>query len=174
MARRKQRKKRARKPRPATDPAATGTGPGTGTGKDARTDIGKGKDAKAARPGRADGPPPPVWGSFPLSQLVVLGGLILLVIGIFTSSPARVLIGLGMGSLGGLEQAAREHFSGYRSHTTLLAGIGFAVAIGITGYWLRWVIWVCLLAGIAAFAVAAWLLRRRFITASGGHTYKLR
>lgn len=160
MARRKQRKKRDRKPKPATDPAIP---PESAAGP-----------AGTARAGRDQGPPPPVWGDFPLSQLVVLGGLILLAIGVFTSNPTRVLIGLGLGSLGGLELAVREHFSGYRSHTTLLAGIGFAIMIGITGYWLRWAVWLCLLAAVAVFAIAAWLFRRRFIKASGGHAFKLR
>lgn len=107
-------------------------------------------------------------------QLVVLAGLIVMVIGMFTANPVRVVIGLGLGSLGGLELAAREHLSGYRSHTTLLAGVGFAVTIGVTGYGLRWAVWVCLLAAVAVFAVLAWLLRRRFITASGGFAVKLR
>lgn len=160
MARRKQRKKRDRRPKPATDPAVPSAGEET--------------PAKPARTEPTDGPPPPIWGSFPLSQLVVLGGLILLAVGVFTSNPTRVLIGLGLGSLGGLELAVREHFSGYRSHTTLLAGIGFAITIGVTGYWFRWVVWACLLAALAVFAISAWLFRHRFIKASGGRAYKLR
>lgn len=160
MARRKQRKKRDRRPKPATDPAVPAAE--------------KAAPARSARSERSEGPPPPIWGDFPLSQLVVLGGLILLAVGVFTSNPTRVLIGLGLGSLGGLELAVREHFSGYRSHTTLLAGIGFAITIGVTGYWFRWVVWLCLLAAVAVFAIAAWLCRRQFIKASGGHAYKLR
>ncbi|MCO5315307.1 MAG: hypothetical protein M9938_03970 [Solirubrobacterales bacterium] len=107
-------------------------------------------------------------------QLVVLAGLILMVVGLFTSNPVRVLIGLGLGSLGGLELAVREHFSGYRSHTTLLAGVGFAVTIGVTGYGMRLAAWICLLAGLAVFGAVAWLLRRRFMTASGGLGFRLR
>jgi len=122
----------------------------------------------------AEGPPPPFWGEFPLVPLVVLAGIIVMVIGMFTANPVRVVIGLALGSLGGLELAIREHFSGYRSHTALLAGIGFAVTIGVTGYWFQWVVWVCLLAGAAVFAALAWLLRRRFVAASGGYAFKLR
>lgn len=121
-----------------------------------------------------DGPPPPVWGSFPLVQLVVLGGLILMLVGLFTANPTRVLIGLGLGSLGGLELAVREHLSGFRSHTVLLAGVGFAVTIGVTGYGFRFAVWICLLAAAAVFAALAWLLRHRFRAASGGLAYKLR
>jgi hypothetical protein len=34
-----------------------------------------------------------------------------------------VVVGLALASIGGLELAIREHFSGFRSHSTLLAGL---------------------------------------------------
>jgi len=43
--------------------------------------------------------------------------------------------GLGkglLGSLAGLELSIREHFAGYRSHTTLLAGVAAFVAVVVT------------------------------------------
>lgn len=106
--------------------------------------------------------------------LVVLAGLIVMVVGLVTSNPVRVVIGLALGALAGLELAVREHFSGYRSHSTLLAGNGFAVAIGVTGYGLRWPVGLCMLAGIVVFTALLILLRRRFFTASGGYAVKLR
>ena len=33
-----------------------------------------------------------------------------------------LVFGMALGSLGGLDTALREHFAGYRSHTTLIAG----------------------------------------------------
>ena len=82
-----------------------------------------------------DGRPPAPWGNFPLTQLAVLAGLILIGIGLFTGDPALLLGGLLLGSLGGLELSLREHFAGFRSHTTLLAGVG-AVAVAL----LTWLI----------------------------------
>src|SRR5436309_8069626 len=69
--------------------------------------------------------PPAPWGSFPLTELVVLLALIFGVIGFirFGTHSGKVMVAAAMclGSLGGLEVSIREHFGGYRSHTTLLA-----------------------------------------------------
>ena len=84
---------------------------------------------------RTDGPPPAPWGSFPLSELVVVVAIVLLVAGFFVAPPrGAVMIGAGLvlGSLAGLELAVREHFAGYRSHTLLLAGaVGVAVVAAL-------------------------------------------
>ena len=76
------------------------------------------------RPRREDAPPAP-WGKFPLVELCVLLALVLGVLG-FVQGGRRgfVLLGCAMalGSLAGLELSIREHFAGYRSHTTVLAG----------------------------------------------------
>jgi hypothetical protein len=82
-------------------------------------------ERRTARDERPQGP----WGSFPLTELTILVGLVLLVLG-FVRSDAQgtVLIGVGISiaGLGGLELAVREHFAGYRSHSALLA---FACAV---------------------------------------------
>ncbi len=66
-------------------------------------------------------------------------GLVMLVVGVVTgldSARGQLLFafGLGLGSLGGLELAVREHFSGYRSHSALLAGVPAAVTLGVLFY----------------------------------------
>src|SRR6476619_5194282 len=74
---------------------------------------------------REDAPQPP-WAPFPLNELCILLAVVLLVLGFFTSLDQRgVLIGAGIAlvSLSAGELALREHFAGYRSHTSLLAGI---------------------------------------------------
>src|SRR3712207_3872802 len=84
-----------------------------------------GRRAGASPKRGADEPPPAPWGSFPLSELVVLVALILLVAGFVTEPPrGAIMIGAGLvlGSLAGLELSLREHLAGYRSHTLLLAG----------------------------------------------------
>ena len=78
-----------------------------------------------ARRRRGERPRAP-WGSFPLVELSILAGLILVVVG-FASDPGEprttlLFGGLALISVASLELAIREHFAGYRSHTALLAG----------------------------------------------------
>ena len=76
---------------------------------------------------RRDGPPAP-WGSFPLAELTVLAGIVMLAVGIVGDSRAALGVGLVLGALGGLEVSVREHIAGYRSHTTLLAATLFVLS----------------------------------------------
>src|SRR3954462_11745073 len=82
---------------------------------------------------RADERPKPPWHPVPLVELSVLAGLVLLVVGVVhhDSSRGRIMMvfGLALASLGGLDTALREHFNGYRSHSTLLAGVPAVVAV---------------------------------------------
>lgn len=67
------------------------------------------------------------WHPFPLVELCVLAGIVLLVLGLldFQSDRGKAMLVTGMllGSLGGLDTALREHFSGYRSHAMLIAAL---------------------------------------------------
>jgi hypothetical protein len=115
-------------------------------------------------PPRPERPKAP-WHPFPLVELCVLAGIVLLVVGLVNADTPRgratLLVGLALGSLGGLDTAAREHFAGYKSHTTVLAGVP-AVALAAVLYFLR-VPWpVVVLAALAAFAIAFRLLWRAF------------
>ena len=109
-----------------------------------------------------------------MTQLAVLAGLILIGIGLFTGDPALLLGGLLLGSLGGLELSLREHFAGFRSHTTLLAGVG-AVAVALLTWFGAGLPFAASLGlAAAAFAGLFYLLRRAFIRASGGLSYRIR
>ena len=88
-------------------------------------------------------------------ELAVLAGLILIVVGAITTNPTQLGIGLALGSLGGLELSIREHFAGYRSHTTLLAGVVFVLATGLTFFFAGEIpgvrapeLWMCLVVGV--------------------------
>ena len=85
------------------------------------------------------------WHPFPLVELCVLAGIVLLVLGLLSydsdHGKAMLVGGMVLGSLGGLDTALREHFSGFRSHAALLAALP---AVG--------------LAAILFFAGAPWLL----------------
>lgn len=118
--------------------------------------------------------PPAPWGSFPLMELAVLAGLIFIVLGAITGSPEQLGVGLALGSLGGLELSIREHFAGFRSHTTLLAGVVFVLSTGVAYFAARLVLWVCLVIGFTLGGLAWGYLRRTFEKKSGGLSYKLR
>ena len=125
-------------------------------------------------PVQRDEPPEAPWGSFPLTQITVLAGLVLLIIGFVSGGITPLVIGLLLGSAGGLELSIREHFAGYRSHTTLLASVVLMVATGVTYFIAGWVLWVCLVIGLTLFGVSFALLRRAFRTASGGLSFRVR
>ena len=119
----------------------------------------RGKDA--ARDARPRAP----WHPFPLVELSVLIGLMLLVWGLFRYDDAggRVLLicGMALASLGGLETALREHFGGYRSHALLLAALPAVLTAGIL-FFAR-APWLALPLASAAVLTAAFAgLRRTF------------
>jgi hypothetical protein len=126
---------------------------------------------------RGEEPPPPPWGSFPLIELSVLTGLIMLVAGFFFVEGERgaILIGFGLllGSIGGLELSIREHFAGYKSHTVILAGLPALIVLGVLFYAVDSLAPILRAAiGLAVFAVAALLLSRAFAARSGGARYR--
>jgi preprotein translocase subunit Sec61beta len=123
------------------------------------------------------GRPSAPWGSFPLSEIAIFIGILLLIAGFFIPPPqgfVMIAVGLGLGSLAGLELAVREHFAGYRSHNLLLAAaIGVPVLGGLlVGTKLSPAI--CVAAGLLAFGGAAWIFASAFRRRSGGALYRLR
>src|SRR5215210_473913 len=88
---------------------------------------------RGGRPSLEERPKPP-WHPVPLVEICVLVGIVLLVLGALDLRSDRgkllLVLGLALGSLGGLDTALREHLSGSRSHTTVLAALpgGTAVA----------------------------------------------
>ncbi len=121
---------------------------------------------------KIDERPPAPWGSFPLAELTVLAGIVMLAIGLIGQIPTAIGIGVVLGGLGGLEVSAREHFAGYRSHTTLLAGTAFVLVVGGLLYLAHLVLAVCLAAGAVVFVAAFLALRRAFQRASGGLSFR--
>jgi uncharacterized membrane protein len=117
--------------------------------------------------------PPAPWGKFPLAELVILAGIIALVVGVVGGNETLIGVGVVLAGLGGLEVAVREHFAGYRSHTTLLAGFPAVVVAVALFYVGDQIIAVCLAAGAVVFAVAFYLARRAFQRASGGLSFRI-
>jgi hypothetical protein len=150
--------KRASSPPSERRPAATAPRPAPPAGRRARRD-----DAPAAP-----------WGRFPLVELCVLLALVLGVLG-FVEGGRRgfVLLGCAMvlGSLAGLELTIREHFAGYRSHSSVLAG-AVAVASG-AALWFAHVPQVAILPiAVAIFAAAFFAFREVFRRRSGGYGFR--
>jgi hypothetical protein len=100
----------------------------------------------------------------------VLAALVIGIIGFFTSGrPGAIMLVCAavLGSLAGLEITIREHFAGYRSHTTALAGaIAVAgMALAFFGGGPRWLV---LAVGVPLFVFGFWALRDAFQRRSGG------
>lgn len=134
----------------------------------------RGKTQKPARRvSKPDERPPAPWGNAPLAELVILAGIVSLAIGVIGNHPTAIGVGVALAGLGGLEVAIREHFAGYRSHTTLLAGTVFVLVTGLVYYVGHTILAVALGCGAVAFAVAFLLARRAFQHASGGLGYRI-
>jgi lysylphosphatidylglycerol synthetase-like protein (DUF2156 family) len=131
------------------------------------------KSKPAKRVSAPDERPPAPWGNAPLAELVILAGIVALAIGVFGGSPTAIGIGIVCAGLGGLEVAIREHFAGYRSHTSLLAGAVFVLTTGLAFYLAGEILAVALAIGAVAFAIAFLLARRAFQRASGGLSYRV-
>jgi hypothetical protein len=106
------------------------------------------------------------WHPFPLVELAVLAGIVLLILGLldYGSDRGRALLisGMLLGSLGGLDTALREHLAGYRSHTTVIASlpaVTTAAALYFAG--VPWTVLV--IAAVAVFASVFWWMRRVFM-----------
>jgi hypothetical protein len=126
--------------------------------------------ARAVRSRRKVERPPSPWGSFPLVEIVILVGLVLLIVGFLkgdTGGVVMILAGISLVSLAALELTLREHFAGYRSHTSVLAGFVGVFVLGL-GFVFAWPQLVKVGAGAAAFVVSFYLFREAFKRRSGG------
>jgi hypothetical protein len=131
------------------------------------------KPKPARRVAAADERPSAPWGELPLAELVILAGIVSLAVGAIGGHPTLIGVGVACAGLGGFEVAVREHFAGYRSHTTLLAGAAFVTVTGLVFYVGNQILAVALGAGAVAFAIVFVLARRAFQRASGGLGYRI-
>jgi hypothetical protein len=119
---------------------------------------------------REDAPPAP-WAPFPLTELCILLSIVLLAGGFAFASGDRRGVMLGGGfvliTLSAGELSFREHFAGYRSHTSLLAGLT-AVVVAIPPYVAGVSQEVILPFALIMGAVAFVAFRRAFVRRSGG------
>jgi hypothetical protein len=123
---------------------------------------------------RADARPKPPWHPFPLIELAVFVGIVLIVFGFLQTETPRgrvaLVLGMALCSLAGLDTAVREHFEGYRSHTTLLAGL-FGVVSAASLFFAK-APWIAVLVAAVAIFAAAFALFRRAFRRRAGVSYK--
>lgn len=85
---------------------------------------------RRARRGEA---PKPIWAPFPLAELVILLGLGCIAGGVIwggSQGMTLLVCGVVVVCLAALELAIREHVTGYRSHSALLALVPAAATLG--------------------------------------------
>ncbi|HEV3228028.1 MAG TPA: hypothetical protein VGY97_01040 [Solirubrobacteraceae bacterium] len=126
------------------------------------------------RPRREEAPPAP-WAPFPLVELCILAGIVLMVVGaVEGGSRGHLILALGVAliSLSALELSIREHFSGYRSHTSLLA-LACTVAIETLAFFVAGPAPIVMVAiAVVAFGTAWTLFREAFRRRAGGLSWR--
>ena len=124
--------------------------------------------------GREGERPESPFGGLPISELAILVGLIASVIGFIGGGGPALAVGLIVCALGVIEVTAREHFSGYRSHTALLAAIpSVALEAGVVLAFKPSQRAILVLAVVPVFAGLFWWLRRRFLSARQARVARL-
>ena len=108
--------------------------------------------------------PKGIFGDVPVSEFAIFAGLVALVIGMIDHGGPVLEVGVIVMALGVTEVTAREHFSGFRSHATLLAFMPavvceaiYALVIGVPDQRI-----LLLAPVIPIFLLCYWLLRRHF------------
>jgi hypothetical protein len=127
--------------------------------------------APPTRRSRLEDAPKAPWSPFPLVELTILFGIVLIALGlagVADRSGLFLACGFALVTLAGLELSLREHFAGYRSHSTLLAGAA-AIAVDIPLFFLTPLPQEVLLGlGVVVFAAAFYALRAAFRRRTGG------
>ena len=152
-------------------PGTPAEAPSAGIGGRPAADEAASGDRRARRPparapAGAVGPVPPGRAGASCSASV------LLIAGFFvqgTRGITMIAAGVALASLAGLELSIREHLAGYRSHSTVLAGVATVVALAAGFFVLPTSLLVVnLLIGAVVFGVCFYALREVFKRRSGG------
>ncbi|MGX6450094.1 hypothetical protein ACVU7I_18810, partial [Patulibacter sp. S7RM1-6] len=122
--------------------------------------------------------PKPLWHPVPVTELLILVGLVLAAVGLVTRGVGLIGGGLVLVMASSLELAAREHAAGYRSHSALLAGVaGLVVAagggFGLAALGVEVPVWAAIAVGAVVFLGAFAALRRTFRRRSGGLSFRV-
>ncbi|MGO9487622.1 MAG: hypothetical protein ACLQBB_01180 [Solirubrobacteraceae bacterium] len=134
-------------------------------------------------PGGVGERPQAPWHPWPFSELLILVGAVATIVGFARGAAGRAVLFAGIGAvmLGTLEFTIREHLSGYRAHTGLLAAVPTALFHGLAALALfelgapreTWVL-VPVLLDIPLFWFLYRYLRTRFQDARRERVFALR
>jgi hypothetical protein len=151
-------------------------GDGIAPAKTTRAERDAARRVRPSQPPRKRGERPPApWGNFPLSELVILIGIVLILWGALSGEDGeeRLFAGLVIASLGGGELALREHLAGYRSHSSLLGGVAAFVVVSVVALTLGPVnVLVLVGLGVATFVLTFFAMRELFRRRSGGLSFR--
>jgi hypothetical protein len=125
--------------------------------------------------GTAGARPPSPFGGLPVSEIAIFAGLVALVVWLINGGVAELVVGSIVCAFGVLEVTGREHFSGYRSHATLLAAVpAVALEAGLFAAGVRpRERALLLIVVVPVFAVGFWWLRKRFTVARQARVSRL-
>jgi hypothetical protein len=119
--------------------------------------------------------PPSRFGGVPASEIAIFAGAVGFVVGVLSGGGPALVVGAIVCGLGVLEVTAREHFSGYRSHSLLLAAYptvavetGVVLLFGIPSQRLLLLVLIA-----PVFAGVFWFLRKRFLVARQARVARL-
>lgn len=108
--------------------------------------------------------PQGIFGGVPVSEFAIFAGLVCLVVGMIDHGGPALELGIVVMGLGVTEVTAREHLSGFKSHTTLLALMPavivealYALIIGVPNRRI-----LLLVPVVPIFGICYLLLRRHF------------
>ena len=123
---------------------------------------------------RLDDAPRPPWHPVPLTELSILVGMIVLAVAFLGGGPRVLLVafGLVLVVLATGELALREHRSGYRSHSALLAAIAALIVAVPLAAFVRPPKAVVLVVAATIFLIALQALRELFRRRSGGASWR--
>jgi hypothetical protein len=170
------RRARSRKRRPnPQSPQLDAPAPSRPAARAARRDAGRLGELQSL----GERPPPP-WHPLPLSELLIFVGLVAVIIGGTRGESGLPVVAAGVLSacVGTLDFTIREHLSGYRPHTTLLATFATALIYGLLAIVLLALgvpapayFVVPLVVGVPLFTFLFRLLRARFREARRERTF---
>jgi hypothetical protein len=124
-----------------------------------------------SRRARMEEAPKAPWSPFPLVELTILGGIVLLILGLTGVASDRIafiVCGLALVTVASLELSLREHFAGYRSHSSLLSGAAVVLVIAPLALFTGLPKLVLIIVGVLVFGACFHLLRAAFLRRTGG------
>jgi hypothetical protein len=134
------------------------TAPGAGPRRPSRLDVREGVPR-----------PDAIWAPFPLTEIGMAVGLVLVALGYMRSTPALFLAGVGVLVVVVGELCLREHLCGFRSHSILL-GLLPVTTVHLAVVYAGGVTWrgpPAVAVDLVVAGALAWWLQRRFVAAQG-------